>query len=564
MPTQSEAVLLRRHENQSMIGSPIARPFATEAVAMPSLGLSDPLAILGSAPWPDAPWWRRLAPSTIFVLLSAAIAVFFLLHELVIAGKLGFPTGQSWVEQAYARNFFHHLTFELNSGNGSAGPASTFWVVVLSIAVNLFNDPIIAGKLLGTIFLFLTGYYAFRLFRTVHLDYGSSLLGGALMITFGALAWSELSGLESTLSTAVLAGALWWYFQEPHVLHRKFHALVTGGIFALATLTRPEIALVFPLVLLWHCIHKSRGPNAFRQALLMLTAFIVVLAPAEITNYAVSGSLVPTGYITGLGQESAIRLARHGEIVGLLNRLLFSFRGIWAMTRDLYLPQNPVFLITIPVALWAMRRNPLIERDRAGDLLKLSALIIVTFPYLRAFMLGNDDSFGDYAREAHFLLPVYAIAGVLSIRALVRYELFRSLSPKQMILGSAIAIVIAGCAFLLISGLDRNDISTLPPILNCALLLFFTSILLFAGLRHAEIPFLKKEIPHFVTEEERNKMTFSIAEDAEETSRLSQPALVVLHALLLIMLAWNIATLPKAANDFGGDVRRVNGERGNF
>ena len=55
-----------------------------------------------------------------------------------------------------------------------------------------------------------------------------------------------------------------------------------------------------------------------------------------------------------------------------------------------------------------------------------------------------------------------------------------------------------------------------------------------------------------------------MGEDAEETSRLSQPALVSLHALLLIMLAWNIATLPKAANDFGAEVGRVNGERVNY
>jgi hypothetical protein len=183
-------------------------------------------------------------------------------------------------------------------------------------------------------------------------------------------------------------------------------------------------------------------------------------------------------------------------------------------------------------------------------------------------MLGNDDSFGAYAREAHFLLPVYAIAGVLSIRTIVRYELFRSSSPKKMILGLTIAIVLCGCAYFLIQtsptyeGGGRGWLYS--PLMNCALLIFFTSILLFAGLRHAGIPFWKKEIPHFVTEEERNKMTFTIDEDEEESSRLSQPALVALHALLLIMLAWNIATLPKAANDFGGDVRRVNGERVNF
>ncbi|HWF44576.1 MAG TPA: hypothetical protein VG537_08035, partial [Candidatus Kapabacteria bacterium] len=49
----------------------------SDVAAMQSLSYGDPLAILGAAPYPDAPWWKRFSPSTLFVLLSGAIAILF-------------------------------------------------------------------------------------------------------------------------------------------------------------------------------------------------------------------------------------------------------------------------------------------------------------------------------------------------------------------------------------------------------------------------------------------------------------------------------------------------------
>ncbi len=535
--------------------SAIHSPLLTEAAAMPSLGMGNSISVLGSAPWPDEPWWRRVAPSTLFVLLSVAIAVFFLLHELVIAKALGFPTAESWVRQVYARNFFHHLTFEY-TGQPSARPTSPFWIVVLSLGVNLFHDPILAGKLLGSIFLFLTGYYTFRLLRTVKLDYASALLGGVLVITAAALAWSELSGLESTLSTALVVGGLWWHFGPPNKITRLFQVFITGAIFALATLTRPEIAIILFVLAVWQGMSSEEKPVV--KALIMLVGFAVILAPVAITNIAVGGSLVPMTFRGALGQNSVIRLAWHGNIPGMLSRLVLSLSGIWAMTRDVYWAENPVWTFTILFALWSRRKNPLIERDHADDLFSISVIILIAFPYLRTLALGVGDALGEYTRLAHFLLPIYALAGILSLRILARAELFRRFRRKQMIVGLTAALAVFGIAYIFLF-----EPSALPitPIINCGLLIFFTWLLLLAGLRHAEIPLRKREMAHFVTEEERNKMKLTLHEDGEDDARLSAPAIAVLNAMLLIMLAWNLAMLPRAANDFGAEVRAVNRRR---
>jgi hypothetical protein len=544
------------HSGAATIKTP--QPFATEAVAMPSLGMSgEPISILGSAPWPDAPWWQRINPSTLFVLLSAAIAIFFLVHELVIAGKLGFPTSESWVRDAYAHNFFHGILFQYLPGTPASVPTSPFWIVVLSLAFSIFHDPIIAGKLLGTIFLFLTGYYCFRLLRALQLNYGTSLLGGVLMITTGALAWSELSGLESTLSTALVMGGFWWHFSHPGKVSMRLHFFVTGAIFALGALTRPEIALIYLIFATW--LFFSNDPKRFRHVGMMKFGFFLIIAPVLVTNFAVSGALVPAAFRGALGDDSIVRFCWHGNVIGIVRQLFVSLNGIWATTRDVYLSENPIWIFTILLALWSRRRNKYLQRDTADSLFSLSVWILLVLPYLRALLLGVPDTFGEYARLAHFLLPIYTLAGVLSIRTIVRGELFRSISPKQMIMGLAVALMLLGCAYLLLFA--AASASPITPAINCLLLVFFTAILLWVGLTHAGIPLNKREQATFVTEAERNKMEFTSHENATDDPKLSAPMIAVLHAALLVLLAWNIALLPRAANDFAGAVRHINHER---
>ena len=538
-----------RGESGGIIGT--ARPFATEAAAM--IGMSNPITVLGAAPWPDEPWWRRLSPSTLFVLLSAALAVFFLLHELVISKILGFPTGESWVRMVYARNFFHHLEFEYTLNTPGARPTSPFWIVVLSLAVNLFRDPILAAKLLGSVFLFLTGYYIFRLLRTVKLDYASALIGGVLVITSAALAWSELSGLESTLSTALVVGGLWWHFGPPDKITRSFQVFITGAIFALGALTRPEIGSVFIVLVIWQAVSSEHRP--LEHVVLMLAGFILILGPVAITNIAVGGSLVPATFSGALGSDSIIRMIWHGELDRIIPRLFLSFSGVWAITREVYWAENPIWFFTIIAALGSRHRNNLIPRDAADRLFSLSVLILFLFPYVRSLSLGVDDVFGNDARLVHFILPIYGMAGILSFRVLARSELFRGISPKQMLLLLASGIGIFGILYILL--FQSQTASAINPTIEIALLLFFEAVLLVAAFRGAGLSFRKSNIPHFVTEQERNE-TKLLLHDDEEDPHLSAPALATLHAMLLIALAWNSAMLPRAANDFGSEVKEVN------
>ncbi|HEY3876761.1 MAG TPA: hypothetical protein VGM92_14915 [Candidatus Kapabacteria bacterium] len=526
---------------------------ATEAAMMPHLGMEGPISILGSAPWPDEPWWRRLAPSTLYVLLSAAVAIFFLAHELAIAGHLGFPLIESWVRVAYAKNFFHHLAFEYASGESSPAPTSPFWIVVLSLAVNLFRDPIVAGKLLGTIFLFLTGYYSFRLLRALELDYGTSLIAGIFMVTSSALAWAELSGLESTLSTALIVGALWWHFSHPGKVPEWLHFFVAGAILALGTLTRPEIALIFAIIATWQFVEDDQ--YKFWHAFMLVVGFVLVLGPVAITNYTVSGAFVPSTFRSAIGHDSIIRAIWHGNGAAITMSVLHAFVGILATLRDVYLSSNPVWTLAIVLAVASRFRRRITEGDAADPLFSLSVFVLIAYPYLHTLLIGDADGFGASARLAHFLIPIYTLAGILSIRILARRELFRSIHPKAMLLWAALILGVLGTLDIaLFSSAD----SPMGTGVTMGLLLFFLLVLLYAGLRRTGLSILKVEQRHEVTEAERLETHFSFHDDAEFDPRLSKPAVSILRATLLVLLAWNLATLPRAANDFALHVKRTN------
>lgn len=499
---------------------------ASDSGSLGALNLNDPLAILGAAPMPDEPWWQRFSPSTLFVLISCAIAIFFLGHELSTAGKLGFPDDDAWTQQVFAKNFFHHLAFEFNANERVASPESPFWIVFLSVGVGLFHDPILTAKLLGAIFLFLTGYYTYRVLKSASFERLSALIGGALVITSSALAASELSGLETCLASALVLGGIWW-----HAAMRRdgwSHAAVTGAIFALAALTCPEATLIFFTVLL-HSFFG--GSHRFRNVLLMALAFALILAPIAITNYAVAGNALPPAVIASLSDNGG----------SIFTRLGTSLQSVWIAVRDLYAPEHPLWVMTIVLAAISRARRKLVHPDAIDHLFSLSLLVLVLFPYLDSVITGTHSFEG---HEFGLLIAVYHLTGVLSLYVLVRRELFRIVTPKRMLIGLSVVLLIAGG----IVALQLHEVTTF--VLLCLLLPSFGYI----ALHYCDLSIRKREQPHEVMEADRLKVEFG---SRESGGLLSEPATQVLCGALMIACAWNLARLPHAASDFA---RQVNSE----
>jgi hypothetical protein len=498
---------------------------ASDSGSLGAINLSDPLAILGAAPMPDEPWWQRFSPSTLYVLLACAIAIFFLGHELSIAGTLGFPDDDSWTQQVFAKHFFHHVAFEFNSGERVASPESPFWIVFLSVGLGLFHDPILTAKLLGAIFLFLVGYYTYRTLKAATFDRLSAIIGGALVMTGASVASSELSGLETCLAAALVMGGIWWHTANSH--DGWSHAAITGAIFALAALTRPEATLVFVAVILFSFFS---GTHRLRNIAFMLLAFGVIIAPIAITNYEVGGTLLPPSVLAAVEDHAA----------GLGTRILTSVISIWLAIRDLYLRENPLWLLTIVFAVISRLRRTLVHADIVDHVFSLSLLILGAFPYLFTLALGSTDF---RSHEVTFLLPLYELSGILSISVLVRRELFRTVGTKRTLLIACAVLLIAGIAM----SFSLNDIAT--SVLLVLLLVTFTLI----AFHHSGLRLLKRERSYEVTEEERLKVEYKFEDEGHVV--LSDPAIKLIRGILMIAYAWNIAFLPQAAASFASSVR---------
>jgi hypothetical protein len=510
-------------ENRIHAASSAGAINATDSGSLGALNYSDPLAILGAAPMPNEPWWQRISPSTLYVLLSCAVAIFFLGHELSIAGHLGFPDDDAWTQQVFAKHFLNHVAFEFNPNERVASPESPFWIVFLSVGVGLFHDSILTAKLLGAIFLFLVGYYTYRTLKSATFERLSALIGGALVITSSALAWSELSGLESCLAAALVMGAIWWHT----AMHRDgwLHATVTGAIFALAAFTRPEAALAFLAVVLYSFFS---GSHRFRNVLCMLIAFGLIIAPIAITNYEVGGTLLPPSVFAEISDHS----------VGIASRILTSWASIWIAIRDLYFQDNPLWLLTIITACISRWRRSLVQHDAADHAFSLSVVVLLTVPYFFSLLTANTNF---ASHEVSFLVAVYELAGVLSVAVLVRRELFRTVTPKRALLYAAGVLLIAG----LILTLAFQDYAA------AALLLVLLAAFAYIAFDHAGVGLMKSERPHEVFEADRLKIEYKFDENV---FTLSEPAVKVLRGVLMIAYAWNIARLPHAAREFAEHV----------
>lgn len=519
---------------------------ASDSGSIGALNYGEPLSILGSAPLPHLPWWQRLAPSTIFVLLSAAIALLFLSHELLLDGKLGFPTDAGWKEQVYARNFFRDIAFEFNAGERTATPAAPFWTVVLALALGLFHNAILAAKLLGTIFLFLAGFYSYRLLRSLEMERGVSLLGGALIATSSSLAWCELSGLPVCLCAAIIIGALWWYVSAPP--SRWIYNAATGALFALATLTRPEAALIFAILLAAPSIER-RGSWLVARAI-MLGGFLVTVAPIAITNAAVSGHVVPAWLKHAIGPDSILTTFGSGDLSGIGRSLVAGCAAVWQTTHALYLAQNPIWVASILLAIVSLLRRRLVAPRPLDRLFILLAVLLVAYPFVLGAITGSAVALTSHSIAAVLLAPLFQLTGVLSLAILAQRELLRTVSPRQALVGITIFVLIASVAY----GIALAGSEIIPATLPALFALLFFGV----AMRHATLRITKHELAPAVTEEERQRMSFHMEGDGIDDTHLPAHAVRVLRGALLISMAWNLAMLPVSAKEFSEQVFRVN------
>ena len=155
------------------------------------------------------------------------------------ATPLGFPLDDAWIHMVYGRSLASDGTLAYNPGEPTTGATSVLWAGLLGVVHLAFGQASLATRIVAVLWLggllhvvtaALAADYARRLAGPV-----VGLIAGILIATNPALAGAALSGMEVSLTAALLIASV-------RALHLQSWALA-GLWLGLAPLARPEAAL---------------------------------------------------------------------------------------------------------------------------------------------------------------------------------------------------------------------------------------------------------------------------------------------------------------------------------
>ncbi len=220
--------------------------------------------------------------------VQPGIILLVLVFQLTACWFFWFYTVEdAYISFRYAENACNGNGIVYNIGEKVEGYTNFLWVILLAIFRKLFVFPDIA-KILGTLFsLLLIVLLIFKDRDSGQSRYKGILTAILLIADPGFHVWS-VAGLETALFSFLLVAALF-------LDQRQFPAksAVTGIVFGLATLTRPEGALFFALYLLPKCIHFRKDKV---EIIKYIIGFAVVVLPHELFRLVYYNGWVPNTF----------------------------------------------------------------------------------------------------------------------------------------------------------------------------------------------------------------------------------------------------------------------------
>ncbi len=334
---------------------------------------------------------RPPAPAALWVGAAFALALaFFLLRERQIAGPVGlggFPLDDSWIHLQFARNLAEGHGFAYNPGVPVAGSTAPLWTVLLAAAFALGGSHPAWAKLIGIAATLATTLLARRLALAWTESPALGLLAGVLTALSGPLIWGALSGMEVSVAALLVTAAL--------LAHTREREWATAILLGLATLARPEAALLVPLV--W-----VARPLTLGRTVILFGTIGAIIAPSVAFNLATAGTPWPAtaaakiegglvGLLSGAREPLATTLlsrawqfeAEWAGVLWSVNMLLplLLLPGLALLARRLgraALPAAVLLLQPIGMALLAPYRGPAFQEGRyASHLLPIAIAVAV-------------------------------------------------------------------------------------------------------------------------------------------------------------------------------------------
>jgi arabinofuranosyltransferase len=335
---------------------------------------------------------RLRKPSSVlsqpFAYLLPACLILFA-HQVFYYRALGSDAiDDAYISFRYAQNLVAGQGLVFNAGERVEGYTNFLWTIMLALSMRLGFEPSLVAIGLGALFGLATLWLGHRFLRLTPLRRSPvPIIAVYCLALDGSFALWAVSGMETSMfAFLLLAGVtayLWeWQNEKPGFL--------SGIVLALATMTRPEGALVFAVVV----IHQAVARLALQRRLLTSAdvartgIFLGLYLPYFLWRYYYYGFLLPnTFYAKVTVTESE---AQHQRGLRYLRTFLSVHLG-WLL---------PLLALV-----------PLVKRKFSFWITSLLILVLVYAAYI--VYVGGDWSVG------RFFVPILPPAYILLATGLV-------------------------------------------------------------------------------------------------------------------------------------------------
>ncbi|MGA2361383.1 MAG: hypothetical protein ABSG73_02890 [Candidatus Aminicenantales bacterium] len=192
--------------------------------------------------------------------LESILAITLLAGAIVLSANAihtygSFYHDDAFISLRYSRNWINGQGLVWNPGERVEG-YTNFLFVFLAAAMGLLKSDLVAvSRIIGIVpFAIICLVFAGSILRSI-LQKGNDILRlgtGAVFVLSSPAMWIwSFGGLETTFYALLLFMAILATVKRPRILSSSTGLLISGSLFALATLTKPEGALFFPLAVLY-------------------------------------------------------------------------------------------------------------------------------------------------------------------------------------------------------------------------------------------------------------------------------------------------------------------------
>jgi hypothetical protein len=300
----------------------------------------------------------RFPWNTLIIVLAIAGFVFACV-------QLDLVQDDAYISFRYAANFLSGHGLVYNYGERVEGYTNFLWVMLLAFfkgifGVNFLTFARTAGVLFGVAILLLLAVMLKDRFTKVPPVYSGSLF--VLLVTNLSFSYWSVSGLETAAFTCMALASIVSEYRRPQL---------TPILLIIATLLRPEGALVFGIVLINRILQDRKIPWQY------ILLYSLPLMPFVVFKLVYYGSLFPNPYYakSGVGLEyikSGLEyvwyFARTAGVYGFVFLIpLLAIRNLWKRYSLLYLY---VIIYTLYI-IWV-----------GGDVLKVYRFFVPVLPVL--------------------------------------------------------------------------------------------------------------------------------------------------------------------------------------